>query len=345
MGLLCHGNLGVMHLDFSVYTTPMRTKFRGITSRDGLLVRGASGWGEVSPFWDYDAEESSNWLRAGIEAAEFGFPTPVRSRIPVNVTVPAVDAQKAHAIASRGTCHTAKVKIAEPGQTLADDLARLEAVRDALGPQAKIRVDVNGKWSAEHAIATIPQLDRAAGGLEYVEQPCATVEELAAVRRAVDVRIAADESIRRAEDPYEVRRQEAADLVVVKNQPLGGVRRALEIAEQIDLPVVVSSALESSVGIRAGLAFAAALPELEFACGLATVQLFEQDVTTDSLLPIDGFIEVRDVEPDALLGGETEGPDFELVDRWSARLEAMWANLESLGHVSSSDSYQLHRGY
>ena len=196
--------------------------------------------------------------------------------------------EQAHAIVLAGGCRTAKVKVAEPGQSLADDLARVEAVRDALGPGGLIRVDANGGWDVDAAVVAIAALDRAAGGLEYVEQPVASVEELAVVRRKVDVPIAADESIRRAEDPYRVRDLEAADIAVLKVQPLGGVRACLRIAEDIGLPVVVSSALETSMGIAAGVALAAALPELPHACGLATVQLLTDDVTLPSLLPVDG---------------------------------------------------------
>ena len=202
-----------------------------------------------------------------------------------------------------GGCATAKVKVAEPGQSLAEDQARVEAVRDALGPSGRVRVDANGAWSVDDAVTAIGLLDRAAGGLEYVEQPCATVEELAAVRRAVDVPIAADESIRRASDPYLVRDLEAADIAVLKVQPLGGVRACLRIAEEIGLPVVVSSALETSVGIAAGLALAGALPSLPYACGLATVQLLTADVVAEPLLPVDGVAAGRRgprVDPHAL---------------------------------------------
>ena len=280
----------------------MRTRFRGITVREGVLLRGEAGWGEWSPFLEYPPAEVEPWLRCAEEAAAGDWPAPVRDRIPVNVTVPAVGAERAHAIVRAGGCATAKVKVAEPGQRLADDEARLEAVRDALGPQGRIRVDANGGWLVDEAVAAIRALDRAAGGLEYVEQPCATVEELAAVRRAIDVPVAADESIRRAADPYRVRDLEAADVAVLKVQPLGGVRACLRIAEDIGLPVVVSSALETSVGIAAGVALAAALPELPYACGLATVQLLTDDVAIAPLLPVDGFlpVEAPDVDPDAL---------------------------------------------
>ena len=312
-----------------VWSVPMRTKFRGITTREGVLVRGEAGWGEWSPFLEYSPGIAAPWLRAAYEAADGDWPTPVRDRVPVNVTVPAVDAERAHAIASAGGCTTAKVKVAEPGQTLADDLARVEAVRDALGRDAHVRVDVNGHWDVEQALHAIPLLDRAAGGLEYVEQPCADVEDLARVRRRVDVPVAADESIRRAEDPYRVRDLEAADVAVLKVQPLGGVRACLRIAEDIGLPVVVSSALESSVGIAAGVALAAALPELHHACGLATVQLFTDDLTTTSLLPVDGHLPVTPVTVDEeALVRLAAAPDR--VALWEERLAAVEAHQQGV---------------
>lgn len=302
-----------------VFSIPMRTRFRGISVREGVLIRGAAGWGEWSPFLEYDARVAEPWLRCAEEAAAGDWPEPLRSSIPVNVTVPAVGAARAHEIVRSGGCTTAKVKVAEPGQTLGDDVARLEAVRDALGPAGRIRIDANGSWQTDEAIRAIRLLDRAAGGLEYAEQPCAAVEELAAVRRAVDVPIAADESIRRAEDPYRVRDLHAADIAVLKVQPLGGVRACLRIAEDIGLPVVVSSALETSVGIAAGLALAAALPELPYACGLATVQLLNGDVVVDSLLPVDGFLPVGVpvVDEQALV---LRSASADRVAHWEARL-------------------------
>jgi O-succinylbenzoate synthase len=299
-----------------VYSLPLRTRFRGITVREGVLLPGPAGWGEWSPFLEYDAAVAEPWLRAAEEAAAGDWPDPVRDRVPVNVTVPAVGPEQAHAIVLRGGCRTAKVKVAEPGQSLADDQARLEAVRDAIGSDGRVRIDVNGGWDVDTAVASIAVLDRAAGGLEYVEQPCATVEELAEVRRAVGVPIAADESIRRAADPYRVRDLEAADVAVLKVQPLGGVRACLRIAEDIGLPVVVSSALETSVGIAAGVALAAALPELPYACGLATVQLLERDVVTDPLLPVGGELPVRVPTVDATL----VAADPARVAHWEARL-------------------------
>ena len=286
-----------------VFAIPLRTRFRGITVREGMLLRGDAGWGEFSPFLEYDARTSAPWLAAAREAAFDGWPAPVRSSVPVNVTVPACEPSLAASIVrSSAGCRTAKVKVAEQGQPVAADQARLEAVRDALGPSGQVRIDANGGWSTDEAAARIPLLDRAAGGLEYVEQPCASVEELAAVRRRVSVPIAADESIRRASDPYRVRDLAAADIAVLKVQPLGGVRACLRIAAEIGMPVVVSSAVESSIGIAAGVALAAALPSLPHACGLATVQLLSGDVAAGSLLPVDGSVAVRrpSVDPAAL---------------------------------------------
>ena len=318
-----------------VFSIPMRTRFRGITVREGMLLRGPAGWGEFSPFLEYDARVAAPWLRCAREAAVEGWPAPLRDSVPVNVTVPAVGPEQAAAIV-RGSngCRTAKVKVAEPGQSRAEEQARLEAVRDALGPGGRIRIDVNGGWAVDEAVTAIGILDRAAGGLEYVEQPCASVEELAAVRRRVDVPVAADESIRRAEDPYLVRDLEAADVAVLKVQPLGGVRSCLRIAEDIGLPVVVSSALESSVGIAAGVALAAALPSLPFACGLATVQLLTDDVAADPLLPRDGALPVVRPEVDAgALERLRATPEREAA--WAARIAAIEALVPDMGQDRS----------
>jgi O-succinylbenzoate synthase len=303
-----------------VYEIPLRTRFRGIDVRDGVLVRGPAGWGEFSPFWDYDAAESHRWWAAAEEAACGGWPEPLRDSVPVNVTVPAVDAERAHAIVIASGCRTAKVKVAEPGQSPADDLARVEAVRDALGPSGAIRVDANAAWDVDTAAARIAELDRV--GLEYVEQPCPELADLVALRRRIDVRIAADEVVRRAADPLRVDLREACDVVVLKVQPLGGVRAALRVAEAHGLPCVVSSALETSVGIAAGVALAAALPELPFACGLATVALFTDDVSSSPLLPVDGALPVRRPEPDRLA---SVAAGDELVERWCAR----WAEVRA----------------
>lgn len=305
--------------DLRVVSIPMRTRFRGITVREAAFVRGPAGWGEWSPFLEYGPREAASWLRCARETAGGALPVPLRTRIPVNVTVPAVDAEQAHALVARSGCRTAKVKVAEPGQTRADEQARLEAVRDALGPDGLVRIDVNGLWDVDEAVVAIPQLERAAGGLEYVEQPCASVEDLADVRRRVSVPIAADESIRRAEDPYRVRELEAADVAVLKVQPLGGVRACLRIAEDIGLPVVVSSALETSLGIATGLALAAALPELHHACGLATVSLLTDDVVAAPLLPVDGHLPVGPVQVDEAALERLAAPPGRL-EHWRSRL-------------------------
>jgi len=306
--------------EWHVWSVPMRTPFRGITVREGMLVRGDVGWGEFSPFLDYDARVAAPWLRAAREAADEGWPAPLRERVPVNVTVPAVAPElAAEIVRTSAGCRTAKVKVAEPGQTLAEEQARLEAVREALGPEGHIRIDANGLWPVEEAVSAIAALDRSAGGLEYVEQPVASVEDLALVRRRVDVPIAADESIRRAEDPFRVRDLAAADVAVLKVQPLGGVRACLRIAEDLGLPVVVSSALETSVGIAAGVALAAALPELPYACGLATVALLCDDVVEQPLLPVDGALSVvpSRVDPSAL--ARLAAP-ADQQQRWRSRL-------------------------
>lgn len=264
-----------------------------------MLVEGPAGWGEFCPFAEYDDAIAASWLDTAIEQATEGWPAPVRDRIPVNCTVPAVDAERAHAIVAGSGCATAKVKVADHPDSPAEDLARVEAVRDALGPAGAVRVDANAAWDVDTAVTQIRRLDRAAGGLEYVEQPCRTIAELAQVRRRVDVRIAADESIRQADDPLAVAVAGAADVAVIKCTPLGGVRRALRVAESSGLPCVVSSALETSVGLAAQLALAGALPELDYACGLGTVRLLDGDLVAadESLVPVDGFLPVPRTPP------------------------------------------------
>ena len=284
---------------------PMRVRFRGVDERETVLLHGPAGWGEFGPFPEYADEESVAWLRAAVEAAWHGYPSPRRARVPVNATVPAVPADRVGDVLGRfgADVRAVKIKVAERGQGLDDDDARVAAVR-ALLPDAELRVDANGGWDVPTALAA---LDRLGGhGLAYAEQPVPTIGGLAAVReglaaRGVPVLVAADESVRRESDPLAVARAGAADLLVVKAAPLGGVRRALEIVAEAGLPAVVSSALESSVGIRAGLALAAALPELPYACGLGTVSLMRGDVLREPLRPVGGFLELRDAVPDPAL--------------------------------------------
>jgi o-succinylbenzoate synthase len=278
------------------FAIPMRAKFRGITVREGALIQGPAGWGEFSPFAGYGPRECARWLACALEAAWAGWPAPARDRVGVNVTVPAVGPDRARQIVAGSGCRTAKVKVAEPGQPDSDDIARVEAVRDAIGRDGRVRVDANGGWSVEHAARMLRAL--APFGLEYAEQPCASLAELAELRRLVEVPLAADESVRRAEDPLAVRAAGAADIVVLKAQPLGGVRAALRVAAACGLPVVVSSAVESSVGLAAGVALAAALPELPYDCGLATMSLLTGDVTAEPLAAEHGTLPARPAVPD-----------------------------------------------
>jgi len=308
--------------DIYCYAVGLRTRFRGITERQGIVWEGAAGWGEWSPFLDYDGAELVPWLRAAEEAAERGWPAPLRTEIPVNSTVPAVGPAQAYEIARTAGCRTAKVKVAERGQSLAEDAERLEAVRDAVGRSGKIRIDANGGWTLDQALEAVRELNRF--DLEYVEQPCGSLDELADLRRrlartGLNLPIAADESIRRAADPYQVAKSEAADIAVLKVQPLGGVRACLEIAERIGLPVVVSSALETSIGIRAGLALAAALPDLPYACGLNTVALLNDDLAREPLIAVAGMIIVGDLTVDRSALDRNRAA-VEVQQFWQARL-------------------------
>jgi O-succinylbenzoate synthase len=277
-----------------VVALPMRVRFRGIMVREVALIDGPTGWGEFGAFLEYEPPEAAHWLAAGIEAAYGAPPSPLRDRIPINATVPAVVADEVPDVLARFPgARTAKVKVAEPGQSLADDILRVNAVR-ALVPT--VRVDANGGWTVDEAVAAAKALT-ADGPLEYMEQPCATVPELAEVRRRVDVPVAADESIRKADDPLRVVREGAADIAVLKVAPLGGVRKLLDIAGQIEIPIVVSSALDSAVGIGQGLLAAAALHELRHACGLGTGGLFVEDIV-EHVAPTDGYLPVRLAIPD-----------------------------------------------
>lgn len=312
-----------------VVSIPMRVKFRGILERETLLLRGPAGWGEFGAFPEYGDLEASRWLRAAVEAGWQGFPEPLRDSIPVNATVPAVPAARVPDVLARfGRVDAVKVKVAEPGQTLDDDAARVAAVRAEL-PDAAVRVDANGGWDVPEAVEALTRL--AGFGLEYAEQPVLGIDALAEVRRllreaGVPVLIAADESVRKEDDPLKVARAGAADLIVVKVAPLGGVRRALDIVGQAGMPAVVSSALDTSVGIRAGLALAAALPELPYACGLGTVSLLAGDVTTDPLVADDGAIRLRDAVPDEELLERYAAAD-DRKNWWLARLRRAYGEL------------------
>jgi o-succinylbenzoate synthase len=277
-----------------VVALPMRVRFRGITCRELALLDGPVGWGEFGAFLEYGDAEAAHWLAAAVDSAYRSAPAPRRDRIAINATVPAVPVAQVPEILARfpGAC-TAKVKVAEPGQALADDVARVEAVRAVI---PTVRVDANGAWTVAQAVEAASALT-VTGPLEYLEQPCGTIEELAELRRRVDVPIAADESIRKASDPLAVVRAGAADIAVLKVAPLGGVSAVLAIAAQINIPVVISSALDSAVGIAIGLTAAAALPKLHHACGLGTGGLFVEDVC-EPVAPVDGCLPVGSVAPD-----------------------------------------------
>ncbi len=312
-----------------VVSVPLRVRFRGVRTREAVLFRGPAGWGEFAPFLEYDDAEATRWLAAAIESAWRPYPATARARVPVNATVPAVPPDQVPAVLSRyDGCATIKVKVAESGQSLRDDLDRVAAARE-FAPAASIRIDANGAWTVEDAADALARLS--AYGLEYAEQPCRTVPELARLRvelarRGTDVPVAADESIRRAGDPVAVARHRAADVIVVKVAPLGGVRAALRVVEEVGLPAVVSSAIDTSVGIRAGLALAAALPQLAHACGLATVELLSDDVATEPLVPVGGVLPVRDVEPDPAALARLAAPPGR-VAWWRERLTRVHALL------------------
>lgn len=291
-------------MEFRPFTVELRTHFRGLTQRSGVLIRttdafGVDHWGEYSPFADYSPERASRWWRAALEAARGDWPDPVRDEVPVNAIVPEVGPELAAEYALKGGCRTAKVKVG--GLDLAADLERVEAVAAALGPGGKVRVDVNGTWDVDAAVRALRELDAAArsggvDGLEYAEQPCARVDELAELRRRIDVPIAADESVRLPGSADAVVKAQAADLIILKVNPMGGVQRCLEIAQRAGLPVVVSSAMESSVGLAAGIALARALPELPYACGLGTGNLLATDTVAVTTAPAAGLIRAQLLE-------------------------------------------------
>lgn len=310
-----------------VVALPLTTRFRGVDVREALLFEGPQGWAEFSPFVEYADAEAATWLAAAIDFAWHDQPAPLRDRIPVNATVPAVEADRvADVLARFDGCRTAKVKVAERGQVLADDVARVRAVREQMGPEGRIRIDANAAWNvdeAEHAIHALAEFD-----LEYAEQPCESIAELAELRRRVKhmgIPIAADESVRKAEDPLAVARAGAADLVVIKAQPLGGIRRALDIVRRAGLPAVVSSALDTAVGLSQGAALAASLPSLEYDCGLGTASLFADDIA--DARPVGGSVSAERVVPDAAALARLEAP----ADRrawWLERLGRCHAVLQ-----------------
>jgi O-succinylbenzoate synthase len=288
-----------------VIALPTKTNFRGVTVREVALFQGEFGWGEFSPFLEYDDQESSQWLASAIEAATAPRPTQLRSSIPVNGTIPASNVKDVidRLIASYTGAKTYKVKVSE---NLSEDIVRLARIR-SLGRNVNIRIDVNGLWSVDQALTNLYAFYENIGPFEYVEQPCATIEEMRELKSRIRIplKIAADEVIRKAADPFAIDLSGAADVLMLKVQPLGGITRARAIAEHHKLPVVVSSALESAVGIHYGLELAASLAKLEYDCGLATGSLLSADVAE---LPIhNGSIAVSEL--DIKLDGLDVAPD------------------------------------
>ena len=313
--------------DAHVVALPMRVRFRGITSREAVVLRGPTGWTEFSPFVEYDDAEAAAWLRAAID---FGWAQhePAADSVAVNATVPAIAPDAVAGLLARYPgCTTAKVKVAEPGTTVDDDVARVAEVRRIMGADAGVRVDANGLWTVDQAAVALERL--APFDLQYAEQPCRTVPELAALRARLSglgVPIAADESVRKAADPLAVARAGAADVLVVKAQPLGGITAARAIVAEAGLPCVVSSALDTSVGLGMGAFLAADAMSPGYASGLGTAAMFESDVSGTPLLPVDGRVPVRRVEVSReLLARNAASP--ERTAWWRARLERVHAVL------------------
>ena len=310
-----------------VVALPLKSKFRGITEREVALFEGPAGWGEFAPFLEYDDVESSNWLLSAIDAATNPAPMAYRGFIKVNATLPAINNAKEieELLQSFAGCDTVKIKV---GENLGEDIVRVARVR-ALLPKAKLRLDVNGAWSVDQALVNLYAIYEEVGPLEYIEQPCATLAELRQLKEklVIDFKITGDEVIRKAKDPFAIDLQGAVDVLMLKVAPLGGITRAREIGAHHKLPMVVSSALDSAVGIGYGLQLAASLPSLEYACGLATGQLLSADVAA---MPLEnGELAVRAISPDADLLAKYAVP-VERLTWWKERTKrAFYAGAES----------------
>ncbi|MEY4986093.1 MAG: hypothetical protein RLZZ359_979 [Actinomycetota bacterium] len=320
-----------------VVSLPLRTKFRGLIEREVMLLEGPQGWTEWSPFVEYEDAEASIWLNAAIEfgwsAEVANLPADTPSAIAVNAILPAVAPESVPQILNRfGRFSTVKIKVAEAGQSIEQDLARIDAALE-FNPDAKIRLDANGGYSVQQALEIANQLSAREIAVEYLEQPVASVAEMAELRAHLapkGIKIAADENVRKAADPLAVARAQAADILVLKAAPLGGISKAIEIAGQANLPVVVSSAMDSSVGLSMGAFLAAKLPNHGFAAGLGTASLLAADVTREPLKPVDGKIDVRRVEVDQAALDRHRAEDHR-VDWWLERLAAAYSALENQG--------------
>ena len=310
-----------------VVALPLKSKFRGITMREVALFQGPAGWGEFAPFLEYEDRESSTWLLSAIDAATNPAPMAHRGLVKVNATLPALNSAKEieELLQSFAGCDTVKIKV---GENLGEDILRVARVR-ALLPKAKLRLDVNGGWSVAEALIALYEIYEKVGPLEYVEQPCATLEELRLLKEklVIEIKITGDEVIRKAKDPFAIDLQGAVDVLMLKVAPLGGITRAREIGAHHKLPMVISSALDSAVGISYGLQLAASLPSLDYACGLATGQLLSADIAA---LPLkNGELAVHSVSPDADLLAKYAVP-VERLTWWKERTKrAFYAGAES----------------
>lgn len=313
------------------FAISLHREFRGVTVREGVLIHGPSGWGEFAPFDDYGDEYCGRWLASALEAAFGNWPKAKRASVNVNAIIPAVSAEVASVLVRDAVindgCTTIKVKVT--GDLPADE-ARICATRDALDAAlgrgvGRIRIDANACWSRQDAVTALKHL--AVYGLEYVEQPVESNEDLRAVHAAIDVPIAVDESIRKNKnlDASAMRELiEIADIAIIKPAPVGGVWRAVEIAELVKLPVVVSNGMESSVGLCSALALAAAL-DIDRACGLGTGKLLATDLIAEPLVPRQGSMKVQRVVPDPeALAAARALLDPARVKFWHARLERAW---------------------
>lgn len=312
-----------------VVALPLAVPFRRVTTREAVVFEGPQGWTEFSPFLEYADAEAATWLAGALDFGWVPAPPTRRDVVPVNATMPAVAASEVPRVLARyDGCRTVKVKVAEAGQTLADDVARVRAVREAMGPEGRVRIDANAAWNldeAERAVHALAEFD-----LEYVEQPCAEIDELAQLRERIaylDIPVAADESVRKAADPLRVARAGAADLLVIKAQPLGGVHAALDIVAQAGLPAVVSSALDTSIGLAMGASLAAALPDLDYDCGLGTGSLFTTDVVASPLIARDGFLAIERPRPSSA-EIDRVAADADRREWWVERLRRCYALLE-----------------
>jgi O-succinylbenzoate synthase len=305
-----------------VLALPMRTTFRSLDIRETALFKGENGWGEFAPFVEYSDQESLPWLESAIEAADKALSPALRESIPINATVPASndEAEIEQILSWYPGVDTVKIKV---GTGIKEDLAGIKAVRKYL-PKAKIRIDVNGSWSVKEALSNISAIYEVTGDLlEYVEQPVASLDELKQLKEgmSVDVKIAGDEVLRKAKDPFAISLDGAIDILMLKVSPLGGIKRAMDLASHHKLPVVISSALESAVGISYGLALAARVPNLDYACGLGTSVLFNQDISDIPI--ISGAIKVKSYPID-IAQIERHELKGERLEWWRNRISRVW---------------------